>query len=770
MEEMFEELARIKKACPLVAKSDQPRQIRVGNALIGSGRPIVIAGPCAVESREQFLTTAESVKAAGALGLRGGIFKPRTSPYSFQGLAQDGVELLWEAREATGLFIVAEVTSPEDVAIAEEVVDVFQVGARNMQNFALLRLLGKKEKPVLLKRGLSATIMEWLQAAEYILAGGNPNVILCERGIRTFETMTRNTLDLNGVALVKALSDLPVLVDPSHGTGRRDLILPAAKAGLATGADGLMIEVHPDPDKALSDGDQSLDFAGFHSLMRQLSLYPVPTAKVHRTTPNAETAANYFEQGHRYVPLSRTIPADLETPVSVYLKLTQGSRRFLLESVTGGERPGRYSYIGWDPLVSFISDDQGVYREMEDGRKVMATTDILTALEEAFATMNVAPRPDLLGFYGGGVGYLGYDYVRRIEHLPVKRNDPLGLPESYWMIPRRLVIFDHASQQISLIYLRAFDETAAQAEASLDQMERDLARSVSTAPIGSPAASDQTVQSTFSREEYRKAVRQGIEAIRAGEIFQVVLSQRLSRPYRGDPFSLYRILRRINPSPYLFIINHEDFSLVGSSPEAMVRLNDGEIILSPIAGTRPRGKDRDEDGRHENELLADPKERAEHIMLVDLGRNDVGRVAKFGSVHVEELMHVERYSHVMHIVSDIKGELIDGKKAFDLLRATFPAGTVSGAPKVRAMQIIDELEPVRRGPYAGAVGYIGFNGDLNTGIIIRTVILHKGWAHIQAGAGIVADSDPDREYEETMFKAEALLKAVRQAEEGMGEC
>ncbi|HEX2953692.1 MAG TPA: chorismate-binding protein, partial [Bacillota bacterium] len=385
--------------------------------------------------------------------------------------------------------------------------------------------------------------------------------------------------------------------------------------------------------------------------MRELSLYPAPVGKERLTKPSLKITEDYFKKGHQYVPLTHTIAADLETPVSIYLKLTEGPRRFLLESVTGGERPGRYSYIGWDPLISFSAEDQGVYREANGNREVMPTSDILQAIEETFAAMNVAPCPEIRGFYGGGIGYLGYDYVRRVERLPVQNNDALGLPEGYWMIPRRLVIFDHASNQITLVYLRSRDEKAEDAELNLNQMERDLAKSVPHAPRTGSNLKDRDIRSTFSREGYKEAVRRGVEYIQAGEIFQVVLSQRLSRPFEGDPFSLYRVLRRLNPSPYLFIMSHEDFSLVGSSPEALVRLNEREIILAPIAGTRPRGKDRQEDELREIELLNDPKERAEHIMLVDLGRNDVGRVARFGSVHVEELMHVERYSHVMHIVS-----------------------------------------------------------------------------------------------------------------------
>ena len=763
---MSEEYAQVKKACPLGSKNGFPRKVKIGDVVIGGDKPIVIAGPCAVEDREQLISTALAVKAAGAAGLRGGIFKPRSSPYSFQGLAKEGLELLQEAKEATGLFITVEVMNPEDMEIANGVADIFQVGARNMQNFSLLKKLGKQSKPVLLKRGPSATILEWLQAAEYILVEGNENVILCERGIRTFETLTRNTLDINGVALAKSLSELPVLVDPSHGTGRRDLVLPIGKAALAVGADGLMIEVHPNPDKALSDGNQSLDFSEFKDCMQTLGLYSPKRSRLITSVPSLPEIRRINElskEGYCWIPVTKKVSADLETPVSVFLKSAVGARRFLLESVAAGEQPGRYSYIGWDPMVTFIANDLGVYRESNGTAEKLRDDDIMAMINEEFAKMRVAPCPDTSGFYGGCVGYLGYEYIRRIENLPTDKPNTLDLPEAFWMIPRKLAVFDHVSHQITFVYLLQVDEDPGKAQECLEQMELNLTKEISA--TSKSTVTDEHVSSSFTRMDYEQAVREGLEAIRAGEIFQVVLSQRLSRRYGGDPLALYRVLRRMNPSPYLFFIQHENFTLIGSSPESMVRLEDGEIQLCPIAGTRPRSRNRQEDRNHELELLSDPKERAEHIMLVDLGRNDLGRVAQFGTVRVDELMYVERYSHVMHIVSSVRAKLAEGKDGFDLLRATFPAGTVSGAPKIRAMEIIDELEPVRRGAYAGAVGYIGFNGNLDTGIIIRTIVLKDGWVHIQAGAGVVADSDPGKEFDETMYKAEALLKAVTLAEE-----
>lgn len=761
---MSEELAKIRKACPLGARNGPTRVIKIGDVTIGDGRPVVIAGPCAVENREQYISTAIAVKAAGAVGLRGGIFKPRTSPYSFQGLAEEGLDLLREAKNATGMFIVVEVLNAEDVAIAQGVADVFQIGARNMQNFSLLKLLGRQNKPVILKRGPSATVMEWLQAAEYILVEGNESVMLCERGIRTFETMTRNTLDINGVALIKTLSGFPILADPSHGTGRRDLILPVARASLAAGADGLIIEVHPKPDEALSDGDQSLNFDQFKGFMNALELLPPTVAHHDLMTPKPERIKELIVKGHSFIPISRTISADLETPVSLFLKCAKGTQKFLLESVAAGERPSRFSYVGWNPLAILYAKDDGVYRETREKTEKLQADDILEALKNEFASLNVASRPDLPGFTGGCVGYMGYEYIRRIERLPIKSEDTLDLPESCWMIPRQLAIYDRIAHEITFVYLYSSQDSAGVAQQVLDEMEQSLQSKIPSQIKGPKDQTETKIHSTFTKQEYEEAVRIGKEAIAAGEIFQVVLSQRLSRTYHGDAFSLYRVLRRLNPSPYLFFIQHESFALVGSSPESMVRLEAREITLCPIAGTRPRSRDDNEDTAREEELLADPKERAEHIMLVDLGRNDLGRVAEYGSVQVKDLMHVERYSHVMHIVSSVKGRLRPEKDGFDLLRATFPAGTVSGAPKVRAMEIIDELEPVRRGAYAGAVGYIGFDGQLDTGIIIRTIFLKEGVAHIQAGAGIVADSIPEKEFEETMHKAEALLRAVQMAE------
>ena len=707
----------------------------------------------------------KSVKEAGGVGCVG-IFKPRSSPYSFHGLGQEGLDLLQAAKTATGLFIVAEVMSSEDIEIAQDTVDVFQVGSRNMQNFSLLKLLGRQRKPVILKRGLSATVMEWLQAAEYILKEGNPNVILCERGIRTFETMTRNTLDINGVALAKTLSNLPVIVDPSHGTGRRDLILPAARAALAVGADGLMIEVHPQPETALSDGAQSLDFQQFREVMKALKLYPAaPVFRRHKARFEEAKVVEKLDPDYQYLPISRRIPADLETPIGILLKAAEDPA-ILAETVIAGERPGRYSYIGWDPIVSLRADDSGVYREDAAGER---KTTIMT-FYRLCRRIHWAEAAPLIGINRplpaapSVIWAMNMSGASSTCQLP---NPTRWGCRRLWLIPRRLVIFDHVSHEIILNYYLHRDEPVCRAQQALDEMERKIATPITVdgERVSDEGQNSSEIFSTFTRDDYKAAVKEALAAIHSGEVFQLVLSQRFTTGYTGDPLTLYRSLRRLNPSPYLFFIRHEQFALIGSSPESMVRLEDGEIQLCPIAGTRPRSRVKGEDLAREQELLADPKERAEHIMLVDLGRNDLGRVAAFGTVRVEDLMHVERYSHVMHIVSSVKAQLAAGKNGIDLLRAVFPAGTVSGAPKVRAMQLIDQLEPVRRGAYAGAVGYIGFNGNLDTGIIIRTIILKDGLAHIQAGAGIVADSDPEKEFLETVNKAQALLQAVKMTKE-----
>ena len=480
-----------------------------------------------------------------------------------------------------------------------------------------------------------------------------------------------------------------------------------------------------------------------------------------------------LSRDYNLIPVYREFIADMDTPVSALSKLGTGPWAFLLESVIGGERLGRYSFLGNSPLWTFRAWGSRVELGMPGGQRVVETTpDPLARLEELLAAYRPAPVPGLPRFFGGAVGYIGYDAVRLLERIPDDNPDDLGTPDMAFMVTGPVLVFDHVSRKIQVVVntLTGADPNA-DYDAAVDRIERIVDRlhgdvglkPLSGVDIRSTAAPG--FEANVSRDEFCRAVVRAKEYIAAGDIFQVVLSQRLSAPLRRHPFDVYRVLRSVNPSPYMFYLDFADHQLVGSSPEVMVRLEDGRAELRPIAGTRPRGATPEDDRRLETELLADAKERAEHVMLVDLGRNDLGRVCRFGSVRVDELMVVERYSHVMHIVSNVSGELAPGHTAFDLLRATFPAGTVTGAPKVRAMQIIDELETTRRGPYAGAVGYIGFSGNMDSCITIRTVVVHDGRAHVQAGAGVVADSVPEREYEETLNKARALLKTIALAEE-----
>jgi anthranilate synthase component 1 len=759
------------KTVPLVNSATIPALFRVRGVAIGGGKPVIIAGPCAVETAEQITETAGFIKECGAHGLRGGVFKPRSSPYSFQGLGREGLEYLAAARERTGLFTVIEVTAITQIEIAFDYADIFQIGARNMQNFELLKAVGRSGKPVLLKRGLSATVQELLQAAEYILYEGNLQVILCERGIRTFETSTRNTLDINAIPLLKQMTKLPVFADPSHGTGRSDLVIPVAKAALSAGADGLLIEVHPDPGRALSDGCQSLDFGMFRQLMRVVPGVnaTLPDAAIALATlPDIDRFRKLATGGaYQYIPVYSEVVVDSETPVTAFVKLTQGEQRFLLESVDRGEQVGRYSFIGWDPLVTLkVTGTQVVIRDV-GGERVVAAADPLSQVQVELDRLQVALLPELGKFYGGAVGFLGYDYVRTIERLPDKNRAALGVPDLQWMIPRYLARFDHVTHKITLIVLtrvnrEAPDQAYATARQELNRLLVKLDRPLKLPPLHRNAAR-QTVperRCSLSREEYMAGVERIREYINAGDAFQVVFAQRIAESFSGDPFLFYRLLRTINPSPYLFFLDFGALQVAGSSPEVMVRLEGDRVLLKPIAGTKPRGGTPDQDAAFSRELVSDEKERAEHMMLVDLGRNDVGRVCQFGSVAVTELMSVEYYSHVMHIVSTITGKLRPGFSGVELMRAVFPAGTLSGAPKVRAMEIIDELEPVRREYYGGAVGYLGFNGNLDTCITIRTVLFKDRQAYLQVGAGIVADSIPEREYEETMNKAGALLAAL----------
>jgi anthranilate synthase component 1 len=471
------------------------------------------------------------------------------------------------------------------------------------------------------------------------------------------------------------------------------------------------------------------------------------------------------------IPVYQEFLADTETPVSAYLKLRDGSYSYLLESADGGMRWGRYSFIGCKPYLSVISRKGEMEIWQEDTHQIRKDVanplDILRELNTKFKPVTVG---DLPPFQGGLVGYCNYDLVRKWEHLPgIASMDP-DLPEAVFTACRRLIIFDHFTHMIKVVAFAHLEEDEDPA-----QIYRKACREIKKTieqlhgPLPSFHKDDPLQLSDLSsnvlREDFEDAVRKAKEYIVAGDAIQVVLSQRFSGEVTGEDFSLYRNLRSVNPSPYMFYLNFGDYKLIGASPEILVRLTDGKIELRPIAGTRPRGATSEEDRALENDLLADPKERAEHIMLVDLGRNDVGKVAAPGSVSVPRLMEIERYSHVMHIVSRVEGFLKPEMDCFDLFMSAFPAGTVSGAPKIRAMEIISELEPSPRGPYAGAVGYFGFNGNMDFCITIRTITIMKNQLSIQVGAGIVSDSSPANEYDETLRKAGAMFKAIERVKE-----
>jgi anthranilate synthase component I len=499
-------------------------------------------------------------------------------------------------------------------------------------------------------------------------------------------------------------------------------------------------------------------------------------------TPTREKFYDSAVQG-ALVPIYRELSADLETPVSVYLKLRDQEPSFLLESVERAEQVGRYSFLGFKPRRQIITRGDAV--TLIDGntveqRHLRAGEDPLDVVKtELQRYQPVAPShtlaKDLPRFFGGAVGYLSYDLARFFEHLPASPADPLQLPDMHLLITDTLAVFDHVQHRL-LLFANAhtpagcdLDAVYDEAVKRLDAMEARVRRPLEeSAPA--PGRNGHELHSTMTQAQYEEGVRQAKQYITEVDIFQVVLSQRSRLQTDADPFTIYRALRRINPSPYMFFLNlggESPTHLIGSSPEVLVRLQDRTATVRPIAGTRPRGKNADEDRALSAELLADPKERAEHIMLVDLGRNDLGRVCEYNTIRVPELLITETYSHVIHIVSHVEGQLREGLDAFDLLRATFPAGTVSGAPKIRAMEIIDELEGLRRGPYAGAVGYFGFNGNMDTCITIRTIVMQGDSAYFQAGAGIVADSHPEREYHETLHKARALSVAIQMAEEGL---
>jgi len=471
------------------------------------------------------------------------------------------------------------------------------------------------------------------------------------------------------------------------------------------------------------------------------------------------------------IPVYDEVVADLETPVSAFLKL-RTSPSFLLESVIGGEKWARYSFAGTDPEAIITYQNGKISLRQGSIEKVHKTEDPIGYVKDFLSRFRTAPVEGLPRFVGGLVGYIGYDMVRFFEKINISPKPGLKVPELYLIFTDTLLIFDNLKQKIKIVNLAHItgspEKDYKRAEKMITQIKKKLSRRLSLPLFSTPDSGSPTgmkgFNSNFQKEDFLKAVLKAKEYVMAGDIVQVVLSQRFEKKTEIDPFSIYRALRLINPSPYMYFLDIGNACLAGSSPEILVRLEGDRIILRPIAGTRRRGRTEEEDQMLEKELLNDPKERAEHLMLVDLGRNDVGRVAEIGSVKVSEFMTIERYSHVMHIVSNVEGRLKKGLDCFDVLKACFPAGTVTGAPKVRAMEIIDELEPTRRGPYAGAVGYFSLNGNMDTCITIRTLIIHKGKVYVQAGAGIVADSVPELEYKETVNKAMAMMKAVTVAE------
>ena len=509
-------------------------------------------------------------------------------------------------------------------------------------------------------------------------------------------------------------------------------------------------------------------------------------------SPSLEEVQELAATGNT-IPVFRELPADLETPVSVYLKLRNGGPSFLLESVEKGEQVGRYSFLGVRPPLTLCAQgDQMVVGGADGAELERRQGDPFEAVRNLLAERCPVEVPGLPRFSGGAVGYFGYDTVRFIERLPATAQRKLAIPDMVLLFSDNLVVFDHVKHRLLVIANMLIDGQGpptveqvqiayADAVARIDEIVSDL-RQPLTPPKSPPVDGDAEWRSNFKQKEYEEVVRKAKEYIAAGDIFQVVPSQRLSRSTNAEPFTIYRALRMLNPSPYMYFLefngvaglaetsgSDEPLWIIGSSPEMHVMLEDGRAYLHPIAGTRWRGQTAAEDDALAEELLNDPKERAEHVMLVDLGRNDLGRVCEYGTVKVPEMMVIERYSHVMHIVSDVQGELAPNHDAISLLKATFPAGTVSGAPKVRAMEIIEEMEGLRRGLYAGAVGYIDYDGTMDTCIAIRTIVMQGKTCHLQAGGGVVADSDPTYEWEETLNKAKALSAAVQRAEEGLDD-
>lgn len=487
--------------------------------------------------------------------------------------------------------------------------------------------------------------------------------------------------------------------------------------------------------------------------------------------PNRDTFYSLADKGN-LIPVYREIMADMDTPVTAFRKLDDGRFSYLLESIEGGEKWGRYSFLGSSPSLIVRSKGNVVETIENNVTTTIIAADPLACIRDLLARFSPVEVEGLPRFFGGAVGYLGYDMVRHFEHLPTDKPAIIDAYDSYFLVTDTIVIFDNMRQKIKVVsnaHLnggitpeQAYDEATKKIDAIVQQLRAPL-----------PAEKKKTdgrkieLTSNMTRENYEAAVEKAKEYVRAGDIIQVVPSQRFSGELSADPFDIYRVMRTLNPSPYMFFLRLDDTIIAGASPEVMVRKEGTRVELRPIAGTRPRGATLAEDTRLAEELLGDPKERAEHVMLVDLGRNDLGRVCATGTVTVTELMVIERYSHVMHIVSNVQGELEGNRDAFDLVRATFPAGTLSGAPKVRAMQIIDELEPVRREIYGGAVGYFSFSGNMDLAIAIRTLVIKNGMVHLQSGGGVVADSDPAAEWQETVNKAMAARRAIEIAEKGL---
>ncbi len=503
-----------------------------------------------------------------------------------------------------------------------------------------------------------------------------------------------------------------------------------------------------------------------------MEIYGLFALKNHMIKPLFEELCELAQRGN-LIPVYEELLMDLETPLSFFKRLERDGYSFLLESVEGSERWARYSFLGTRPFRIFKA--KGSHIEITEGGKthVLESESPLNDLEQFLRDCHAVTVTGVPPFFGGAIGYVAYDAVTQLHEIAGAKSGPIDIPEVFFIFVQTLIAFDNLKHTIKVIdnisvgpgtnLRKAYDQAIKRIRNVVSSLQRKP-RGIEPRDV-SQSQGNKEFHSNLSRAEFQDAVRKAKSYIEAGDVIQVVLAQRLETETTTDPFEIYRALRFINPSPYMFYLELEDLRVIGSSPETMVRLSGNTIELRPIAGTRPRGATADEERRLEAELLADPKDRAEHIMLVDLGRNDVGRVAEIGSVEVNELMVIERYSHVIHIVSNVRGRLAPGKTAFDLFVSAFPAGTVSGAPKIRAMQIISELEPDKRGLYAGAIGYFGYNGNLDTCIVIRTIVMQGNKVFINAGAGIVADSDPEMEYQETLNKARAMLRAIDLAEQ-----